>query len=65
MFVKEDEGCSVFLAGYSGCISSGETKQEALSNIRESIELYFEDNEKEKYEFINYPITAESISVEL
>ncbi|WP_017327998.1 type II toxin-antitoxin system HicB family antitoxin [Synechococcus sp. PCC 7336] len=38
-----DEGGYTALAlGLPGCISEGDTKDEALANIREAIELYLE-----------------------
>ncbi len=35
--------------------SFGETKEEALSNLNEALELYFEDNDKETYTEIHQP----------
>lgn len=43
--VLEEEtegGYSVHVPGLPGCASQGETVEEALSNIREAIELYLE-----------------------
>lgn len=38
-----DEGSfTVYVPVLPGCISEGETKEEALKNIREAIELYLE-----------------------
>lgn len=37
-----DGGYSVYVPSLPGCISEGETRQEALDNIREAIELYLE-----------------------
>jgi predicted RNase H-like HicB family nuclease len=39
---SEDGGYTVYVPGLPGCISEGETKEEALQNIREAIELYLE-----------------------
>jgi predicted RNase H-like HicB family nuclease len=39
---SEDGGYTVFVPSLPGCISEGETKEEALKNIREAIELYLE-----------------------
>lgn len=38
-----DEGVfTVYVPALPGCISEGETEEEALENIREAIELYLE-----------------------
>lgn len=40
---KSDEGgYTVHVPGLPGCISEGDNKEEALSNIKEAIELYLE-----------------------
>ena len=39
---SEDGGLTVFVPTLPGCISEGESKEEALRNIREAIELYLE-----------------------
>jgi predicted RNase H-like HicB family nuclease len=39
---SEDGGYTVHVPCLPGCISQGETKEEALANIREAIELYLE-----------------------
>ena len=39
---SEDGGFTVFVPTLPGCISEGESKEEALRNIREAIELYLE-----------------------
>lgn len=39
---SEDGGYTVYVPSLPGCISEGETKEEALKNIREAIELYLE-----------------------
>ena len=36
-------GYSVYVPELPGCISQGETKEEALANIAEAIELYVDD----------------------
>ncbi|MFN3848808.1 MAG: type II toxin-antitoxin system HicB family antitoxin [Spirosomataceae bacterium] len=35
--------------------SFGETKQEALANLNEALELYFEDNDKKNFQEIEQP----------
>ena len=43
---KSDEGgYTAYVPSLPGCISEGDTKDEALKNIQEAIELYLEPNE--------------------
>ncbi|MBI5190617.1 MAG: type II toxin-antitoxin system HicB family antitoxin [Nitrospirae bacterium] len=37
---SDEGGYTVYVPSLPGCISEGDTEQEALSNIREAIELY-------------------------
>lgn len=39
---SEDGGYTVTVPSLPGCISEGDTREEALKNIREAIELYLE-----------------------
>ncbi|MBE2217367.1 MAG: type II toxin-antitoxin system HicB family antitoxin [Ignavibacteria bacterium] len=39
---SEDGGYTVFVPSLPGCISEGETKEEAVANITKAIELYIE-----------------------
>jgi len=39
---SEDGGFSVFVPALPGCISEGDSRAEALKNIREAIDLYLE-----------------------
>jgi len=39
---SEDGGYTVYVPSLPGCISEGETEEEALKNIQEAIELYLE-----------------------
>ena len=39
---SEEGGYTIFVPALPGCISEGNTKEEALKNIREAIELYLE-----------------------
>lgn len=39
---SEEDGYTVFVPALPGCISEGDTKEDALKNIREAIELYLE-----------------------
>ena len=39
---SEEGGFTVYAPSLPGCISEGDTKEEALKNIKEAIELYIE-----------------------
>ena len=39
---SEDRGYTVYVPSLPGCISEGDTREEALANIQEAIELYLE-----------------------
>jgi len=39
---SDDGGYTVIVPSLPGCISEGETKEEAIRNIKEAIELYLE-----------------------
>ncbi len=39
---QEEGGYTVYVPSLPGCISQGETKTEAMQNIKEAIELYLE-----------------------
>ena len=45
---SEDGGYTVFVPSLPGCISEGETKDEALKNIKEAIELYLEVDDDDR-----------------
>ena len=46
---SEEGGFTVYVPSLPGCISEGETEEEALSNIREAIELYLEPIEDDLF----------------
>jgi predicted RNase H-like HicB family nuclease len=49
ILVPSDEGgYTVIVPALPGCISEGDTKEEALQNIREAIELYLEPIEDDQ-----------------
>lgn len=51
----EEGGYTVYVPSLPGCISEGETKEDALVNIREAIELYLEPAEDDLiYDNIEY-----------
>jgi len=39
---SDEGGCTVYVPGLPGCISEGDTRDEAFRNIREAIELFLE-----------------------
>ena len=39
---SDEGGYTVYVPSLPGCISEGETKKDALKNIKEAIELYLE-----------------------
>ncbi|MBI5598899.1 MAG: type II toxin-antitoxin system HicB family antitoxin [Deltaproteobacteria bacterium] len=39
---SEEGGYTVYVPSLPGCISEGDTRKEALENIKEAIELYLE-----------------------
>ena len=38
----QDSGYVVYASALHGCVSEGETREEALENIKEVMQLYFE-----------------------
>ena len=44
---QEEGGYTVYVPSLPGCISEGETRKEALRNIKEAIELYLEVDKAE------------------
>ena len=45
---EEEGGYSVWITDLPGCVSQGETFEEAQRNIKESIELYLQDDADEE-----------------
>lgn len=45
---SDEGGYTVYVPSLPGCISEGESKDEALQNIKEAIELYLESVEDDK-----------------
>ena len=45
---SEEGGYTAVVPSLPGCISEGDTKEEALKNIREAIELYLEPVEDDQ-----------------
>jgi predicted RNase H-like HicB family nuclease len=44
----QDKGYTVYVPSLPGCISEGDTREEALSNIKEAITLYLEPIEDDQ-----------------
>ena len=56
---SDDGGYTVYVPAFPGCLSEGDTKEEALKNIREAIELYLEPVEDD----MNFSPNAEEIEI--
>lgn len=56
---SEDGGYTVTVPSLPGCISEGDTKEEALKNIREAIDLYIEPVEDDN----NFALGAEVLDL--
>jgi len=56
---SDEGGYTVYVPGLPGCISEGETREEALKNIREAINLYLEPVEDDMI----FSETAEQIEI--
>ena len=56
---SEEGGYTVLVPALPGCISEGNTKDEALKNIREAIELYLEPVEDD----MSFSPDAEEIEI--
>ncbi len=59
---KEDIGYSIWLYDVSGCISQGDTFQEAIENINDALGLFFEDY---KENLIDIPQATNPENIEL
>jgi len=46
---SEEGGFTVYVPSLPGCISEGQTEEEALANIKEAVELYLEPIEDELF----------------
>ena len=58
---SEDGGFTALVPCLPGCVSEGDTREEALSNIREAIELYLEPVEDD----ISAMASAETVEITL
>ena len=60
---SEDGGFTVYVPSLPGCISEGETEKEAISNIKEAIELYLEPVEDEVVSVANHKTVVKEITI--
>lgn len=47
---QQEGGFNAYVPSLPGCISEGETKEEAVKNIKEAVELYLEADTNELVE---------------
>jgi predicted RNase H-like HicB family nuclease len=63
---KDDHGYYAYAPELEGCQSQGESYEEALSNIREAVELYLETlSEEERSQNLSKEILTTSLEVNL
>ena len=48
---QEEGGFTAYVLSLPGCISEGDTKEDAIKNIKEAVELYLEADTNELVEF--------------
>ena len=65
----DQDGFFAYIPSLKGCVSQGDTLEEALSNIKEALELYLEDiDDQEKMQltessYIIAPIEVDPVHV--
>ena len=47
----EEGGYTIYVPSLPGCISEGDTYEQAMENIKEALELYLEPDEDELFDF--------------
>ena len=62
---EKEGGYSVTIPALAGCISQGETFEEALANIKEAAELYVEDLNDSEIPKETRPIVVSPIAIRL
>lgn len=55
---QEEGGFTAYAPSLPGCISQGDTKEEAIKNIKEAIALYLEPDTNELIEFRGEKVTV-------
>ena len=63
VFELEKVGYSVSIPALPGCISQGDTFEEALKNIEEAAELYLEDLKGSEIPRVEKPIVISPVQV--
>ncbi|MCX6258233.1 MAG: type II toxin-antitoxin system HicB family antitoxin [Bacteroidia bacterium] len=58
---SNEGGFTVFVPALPGCISEGDTREDALKNIREAISLYLETVEDDQ----NFSLSSELLEIAL
>jgi len=53
---QEEGGYTIHVPSFPGCVSEGETKEEAIENIREAMALWLEPDPNELLVFKNFEI---------
>lgn len=64
---KDNDGYFAFVPEFKGCVSQGESFEEAKANIKEAIELYMESINKEELNLLlskDYAIAPIEVSLE-
>jgi predicted RNase H-like HicB family nuclease len=57
----EEGGYTAYVPSLPGCISEGDTFDEAMKNIKEALELYLEPDEDELFDFQGVQIAEVAI----
>ena len=60
---QEEGGYTVYVPSLPGCISEGETVEEALENIKEAISLYLEVSDDDLVDFLDKKIVVKEITI--
>ncbi len=55
---QEEGGYTAYVPSLPGCISQGDTKEEALKNIKEAIELYLEADTNELVNYVGETVVV-------
>jgi predicted RNase H-like HicB family nuclease len=55
---QEEGGFTAHVPSLPGCISQGDTKREAIANIKEAIELYLEPDTNDLIEYSGEKVTV-------